>query len=145
MFTEEEKKEAEEILSQMSVEDRELLNEILAEDEETLASEGVAIVRQNWTVQNLVDKKINKAAMLIAKLKGDPMYIKFKKFFKLSRFWRAKIRQKYYGMARGVVMAQGGLKSKDVAKVIHQKFGNPNGNPMQGQLDQLNNRFKGVK
>jgi hypothetical protein len=127
--------EIDEILAQMSVDDRELLNEILAEDEDTPASEGVAIVRQNWTVQNLVDKKIHKTTMLIAKLKNDPMYFKFKKFFKLSRFWRAKIRQKYYGIARGIVMAQGGLKSKDVAKVVHERFGNPAGpNPMQNQI-----------
>jgi hypothetical protein len=99
-----------------------LLNEILADDGIKIASEGVAIVRQNWTTQNLVDKKIHKACMIIAKIKNDPLYEKFKKFFKLSRFWRAKIRQKYYGMARGIVMSQGGLKSKDVAKVIHDRF-----------------------
>ena len=115
--------EIEEILAQMSIEDRELLNEILAEDENTPANEGTAIVRQNWTTQNLVEKRINKTTMLIAKIKEDPLYYKFKKFFKLSRFWRAKIRQKYYGMARGVVMAQGGLKAKDVAKVVHERFG----------------------
>lgn len=115
-------KETEELLASMSISDRELLNEILADDGIKIASEGVAIVRQNWTTQNLVDKKIHKACMIIAKIKNDPLYEKFKKFFKLSRFWRAKIRQKYYGMARGIVMSQGGLKSKDVAKVIHDRF-----------------------
>jgi len=116
-------KETEDLLASMSVSDRELLNEVLAEDGIQVASEGVAIVRQNWTTQNLVDKKIHKACMIIAKVKKDPLYDKFKKFFKLSRFWRAKIRQKYYGMARGIVMSQGGLKSKDVAKVVHERFG----------------------
>jgi len=116
--------EIEEVMASMSIEDRELLNEILAEEDTSiLASEGQAIVRQKWDTKSLVDKKINKAVMLIAKTKKDPMYDKFKKFFKLSRFWRAKLRDKYYGIARGIVMSKGGMKATDIAKAVHERLG----------------------
>lgn len=109
-------------IESLSYEDKAILDAILEEGEETNASEGAVVKRMNLTTESILDKKINKCVMLIAKAKNDPMYAKFVKFFKLSRVWRKKLRQKYYGQARGIVMSAGGLHATDVAAEVNKRF-----------------------
>jgi len=116
----------------LSVEDKEILMEILNdtmdifreypenEDDEKLpeANEGVMIKRMNWTTQGVIDKKVSKVCVLLAKSNGDPLYERFKFFKTKWRFFREKIRMKYGGRARAIVLSNGGVNATDLGEAV---------------------------
>jgi hypothetical protein len=70
--------------------------------------------------------------MILAKQDNDVFYAKFDKFFKLSRVWRARIRKKYYGKARSLVMSSGKLYSGSLSKELNAlKQGNSPAAPLR--------------
>jgi hypothetical protein len=107
----------------LTLENQRLLREIFAEEDLdntdlSQAEEGVMIRRQTWDSRQLLDKRIHKVCMLLAKQENDVFYAKFDKFFKLSRVWRARLRKKYYGKARSLVMSSGKLYSGSLSKEL---------------------------
>lgn len=96
-----------------------LLEEVLSSlTEEELASEGVQIKRQTWSTKSLLDKRIAKVCMILGKQNNDPIYHKYVKFFKLSRVWRARLRQKYSAKARGIILQSGNLYQGSLSEAI---------------------------
>ena len=99
-----------------------LLKEILAdmtpEELDSLASEGVKIKRQTWDTKSIMDKRIAKVCMLLGKQNDDILYHKFVKFFKLSRVWRARLRAKYWGKAKAIVVGSGNLYEGSLTNAI---------------------------
>jgi hypothetical protein len=125
--------EHKEFYDSLSDEDKELFNEILSDtldlfreysDEEEAeaasASEGVLIKRMNWTTMGVIDKKVSKTCVLLAKANADPLYKKFKFFRDKWRFWREKIRQKYGGRARSIVLSNGGVNATDLGVAVNK-------------------------
>jgi len=115
----------------LSVEDKEILMEILndtmdifreypdeEEPEKVEAQEGVMIKRMNWTTQGVIDKKVSKVCVLLAKANGDPLYNRFKVFRDKWRFFREKIRLKYGGRARAIVLSNGGVNATDLGEAV---------------------------
>lgn len=104
---------------ELSPQNQMLFNEIMDEiKQEDAALEGVKIKRQTWDTKSLMDKRIAKVCMLLAKQNGDVAYEKFVKFFKLSRVWRARIRAKYWGKARSMIAASGHLYEGSLTDAI---------------------------
>lgn len=126
--------EIKEFMDKLSVEDREIFTEIMNDtmdvfredygDEEATANEGLMIKRLNLTTQGVIDKKVSKVCVLLAKANGDPLYTKFKFFRDKWRFFREKLRQKYGGRARAIVLSNGGINATDlgdaVKKALHK-------------------------
>jgi hypothetical protein len=86
--------------------------------EEELASEGIQVKRQTWSTKSLLDKRIAKVCMILGKQNNDPLYHKYVKFFKLSRVWRARLRQKYSAKARGIILQSGNLYQGSLSEAI---------------------------
>jgi hypothetical protein len=128
-----------EFLESLSFGDRRIFEELMNDEEYNTqldtANEGVMLKRQNWTTKSLLDKKISRAVMLLAKQNNDPMYQKFVKFFKLSRVWRARLRTRYWGKARAIVIQAGGgtgVNSISVADILAAQ--NKAKNPVPSQV-----------
>ena len=116
----------------LSVEDKEILMEILndtmdlfreypdeeGEEPKETASEGMMIKRMTWTTQGVIDKKVSKVCVLLAKANGDPLYNRFKLFRTRWKFFREKIRQKYGGRARAIVLSNGGVNATDLGEAV---------------------------
>ena len=97
---------------------KEILSDISSEELDMLASEGMKIKRQTWDTKSIMDKRIAKVCMLLAKQNNDILYHKFVKFFKLSRVWRARLRAKYWGKAKSLVVSSGNLYEGSLTAAI---------------------------
>ena len=107
---------------------KEILSDMTQDEMDMLASEGIKIKRQTWDTKSIMDKRIAKVCMLLAKQNNDILYYKFVKFFKLSRVWRARLRAKYWGKAKSLVVSSGNLYEGSLSAAIKQaeKKNNPN-------------------
>ena len=125
--------EAEDIknfMDKLSVEDKEIFTEIMNDtmdvfredygNEEDTANEGLMVKRMNWTTQGVIDKKVSKVCVLLAKANGDPLYGKFKIFRDKWRFFREKLRQKYGGRARAIVLSNGGVNAENLGEAVNK-------------------------
>jgi len=97
---------------------KEILSDVSSEELDMLASEGLKIKRQTWDTKSIMDKRIAKVCMLLAKQNNDILYHKFVKFFKLSRVWRARLRAKYWGKAKSLVVSSGNIYEGSLTAAI---------------------------
>ena len=77
-------------------------------DPALLANEGPVatqkVIRMTLSKQTIIDRKINRTAVFLAKESGDVLYEKYRKFFLAARTARDLIRKKYGAKAKTLVM-----------------------------------------
>lgn len=86
-----------------------------------LANEGAIatqkVIRVTLSKQTIIDRKVSRMALFLAREQGDVMYDKYRKFFLAARTMRDQIRKKYGMKAKSLVMRGASAASQAPAAV----------------------------